>query len=177
MELNVYFESDINGTSLKRFYEKVVPKLSEATRLNLYINSSGGTVAIALALARFIEKLQGEVWTYNAGHCDSAAVVLFAAGRVRVVNGRQSSFFVHEVRKEVQGLHSIKTLESELKILRRDTRDITSFLERCTKRKQGLWERDMKKGIVFTGERAVRTRLATKRMEFSVYDMENLIKI
>lgn len=163
--LNVLFASAIDQASLKRFYRKVVPRLEKTDLLNLYIDSAGGQVVVALGLARFLASLGKKVVTFNVGHCDSAAIVLFAAGHGRIANAEGCRFLMHEVGFELSGVQTLTSLAKIIRQLRRDTERICSFLEKRTGRSATLWERDMKKGRSLSPKSAQRRNLATGEAE------------
>lgn len=159
--LKVLFSSAITHDSLECFYRKVIPRLTKSDHLELHIDSRGGEVTVALGLARFLVSLKGKVTTYNDGHCDSAAVVVFASGKERVV-WRGSQFVMHEVGIETTGLHTLSTLAKVQKVLRRDTERITRFLERRTGRDALLWECDMRRNRCLSVDMALRNGLVTQ---------------
>lgn len=170
--LKVLFSSAIKHDSLECFYRKVVPRLTKSDHLELHIDSFGGEVTVALVLARFLASLKGKVTTYNDGHCDSAAVVVFASGKERVV-GTGCQFVMHEVGIETTGLHTLSTIAKVQRTLRRDTKRITRFLERRTGRDALLWERDMRRNRRLSVDLALRNGLATKigRTKIDIYSL------
>ena len=170
--LKVLFLSAIKHDSLECFYRKVVPRLTKSDRLELHIDSLGGEVTVALGLARFLASLKGKVTTYNDGHCDSAAIVVFASGKERVA-GRGSQFAMHEVGIETTGLHTLSTLAKVQRLLRRDTMRITRFLERQTGRDALLWERDMRRNRRLSADMALHNGLATQigRTKIDIYSL------
>lgn len=159
--LDIRFNTAINQASLKRFYCKVVPRLKMSDHLNLYIDSDGGQVVVALGLARFLASLGDKVTTFNIGHCDSAAIVLFAAGHERIANANGCQFDMHEVGIEISGVQTITSIEKISRQLRRDTDRICRFLERRTGRSAVLWERDMAMGNNLSSRNAIHRKLAT----------------
>ena len=175
MELKVVFTSALDAFSLERFHRDVVPRLTKANALNLYINSPGGQVPVALALARFVQMLKGRTTTYNMCRCDSAAIVLFAAGQERIVAKKGCSFRLHEVEKELYGPQTIRMLKRELGELRTDTWKICRFLELQTGRTQLDWQGDMLRQRVLTGLSARRMNLATRIGDVSVKHVDVMI--
>ena len=159
--LKVLFSSAITHDSLECFYHKVVPRLAKSDCLELHIKSLGGEVMVALGLARFLTSLKGKVTTYNDGHCDSAAIVIFASGKERVAR-RGCQFVMHEVGIDITGLQTLSTLTKVQKLLRRDTKCITRFLERRTGRDAFLWECDMRRNRRLSAEMALHNGLATQ---------------
>lgn len=168
--LKVLFSADINHDSLERFYHEVVPRLKESGRLELHINSKGGEVAMALGLACFLKSLGDKMTTYNEGHCDSAAIVIFASGSERVAI-RGCQFAMHEVGVEMSGLQTLSSLSQLKDLLRNDTERITQFLERQTGRAASRWERDMRNNRQLSSTVAFRSGLATqiKNEEVNTY--------
>ena len=158
--LTVLFSSAITHASLESFYRKVVPRLTKADHLELHIDSLGGEVSVALVLARFLASLKNKVTTYNDGHCDSAAIVIFASGKERVA-GYGCQFVMHEVGIETTGLQTLTTIAKVQKLLQHDTMRITQFLERRTGRSAALWKHDMYRARKLSANMAIRSGLAT----------------
>lgn len=171
--LKVLLSSAIKHDLLECFYRKVVPRLAKSDRLELHINSLGGEVAVALVLARFLTSLKGKVTIYNDGHCDSAAIVIFASGKERIAE-HGCQFVMHEVGIETNGLHTLSTLAKVQRVLRRDTERITRFLERRTGRDALLWECDMRRNRRLSADMALRNGLATKIGETRTADTYSL---
>ncbi len=167
-ELNVLFTSAIDTVSLGRFYRRVVPRLGKVDRLNLFIDSSGGQVIVALGLARFLASLKRRIMTFNAGHCDSAAIVIFAAGHERIANAAGCQFAMHEVGIETPGIQTLSSLAKIERQLKRDTDNIVRFLEKRTGRSAILWERDMATKKTLSSRSAIQRNLATGKAVFEL---------
>ena len=159
--LDVIIQGPIDYTLLRRFHQDVVPRIEQSKQLNLYIDSAGGIVLLAMALARFLSSLDN-VWTYNIGTCDSAAILLFAAGKVRVVDEHGGTFFFHEVEKKLQGCFTLSTLAKEIKQLQKDTQLITQFLAERTGQPNALWIHYMRLSKQIDGNTAHSLNLATQ---------------
>lgn len=157
----ILLTSAINTESLNTFYQKAVPLLKKADHLNLYIDSAGGQVVVALGLARFLTSLGKKVTTFNVGHCDSAAIVLFAAGHERIANAAGCQFAMHEVGIGMSGIQTLASLAKIRRQLERDTNRICAFLERQTGRASQFWQKDMTRSRKLTSAAALRCRLAT----------------
>ncbi len=159
--LKVLFSAAINHDSLECFYYEVIPRLKESDHLELHIDSRGGEVAVALGLAYFLKSLGDKITTYNEGHCDSAAIVIFASGAERVAI-RGCQFAMHEVGIDITGLQTLSSLSLLKDLLTSDAKRITQFLERQTGRAASLWERDMINNRHLSSVMAFHNGLATK---------------
>lgn len=159
--LDVIIQGPIDYTLLRRFHQEVVPRIEQSRQLNLYIDSAGGIVQLAMALARFLTSLDN-VWTYNIGTCNSAAILLFAAGKERIADERGCTFFFHEVEKQLQGGFTLSTLSQEIKQLQKDTHLIAQFLTEQTGQPQDLWLQYMQQSRTLDGNAAHSLNLATQ---------------
>ena len=112
----------------------VISKI-EALNLNdiegvcLRINSQGGSIPLALILAEYLYSLPCRVLAYNMAHCDSAAILVFAAAKERIAI-QSSSFMFHPPFVNLNGKFTFRGLAVELKRLREDTKSMITFLSK-----------------------------------------------
>lgn len=163
--LVVKFDAPVTAETVTAFKDGVVPLLNEADELVLLINSSGGMVDLAIELARFLSKIRPGIITHNIGRCESAAVMMFAAGTIRIA-GSFAVFAVHEVSQQFEGMLSLSEVKARLNTMCKDEDRIVRFLEARTARSALLWERDMHRMRSFGAMTANRLGLVTHVGEF-----------
>lgn len=143
-----------------------IKKMKYGEILNLYINSKGGVIPVAIGVYNFIRSIKGlKVNTYNMGHCDSAATLLFMLGEKRYVT-RNSSFYMHSLQVRLQQLQTISTLKEELTNLTEDTKNFINLLSKSShipKRQWRNWMSD--KGTLIKFKKAISTGIANKILE------------
>jgi len=160
-EAHVVLIGSIDVTLAERmlgFLREKVPE--DCPRIHLAIQSPGGSVPVALALANILQALPCPVTTYNIGNVDSAATILFAAGSERVC-APGARFLLHPIKKSVEGYHTLDTLSSLIKEITEDTRRVTELLAQRTGRTApSRWEELMSAPHSLSSEAAVELGLA-----------------
>lgn len=147
-------------------YLKTVP--DDEKSISVVVQSAGGLVSIAFAIASLIESLPCSVRTVNFGNVDSAANIIFASGDERIA-GEFSSFYVHGVQKELNGRFSAGDLRSLAREVDADSRRIRTYLAERTRTDEKGWEGLMSEGVVLDANSALKMGLATRtcdRTEF-----------
>lgn len=110
--LNMYVYGDIVTDSnwiwgseddvITREFIKDLNNHPNAKRINVYINSGGGEVFAAVAIAQQLQKHKAEVHTYVDGMAASAATIIAMAGDVRHMS-RSSLYMIHLPSSSVRG--------------------------------------------------------------------------
>lgn len=172
------FSDSINTTSVRDLVDTLTTKVPDNIKeLHLLINSPGGSVPVALGLANFLESLPCKLITYNISRCDSAAIILFAAGEERICVP-EGTFFAHSVNIELSGQYSLDTLRMEYLKLQQDYKSILSYLSRKTAVSSRCWRNYMtEKGHVFTAQEALIRGLATRIEELKIAQHTLLLTI
>ncbi len=161
MKHGVLFNSSVSMTSAERLVDGVLDKMEDMDELHLFIHSPGGNVSQALCLARFLQSLPYQITTYNLAGVDSAAILLFAAGDVRIA-APQSSFYFHEISLELQGNVTIRDLTCYLNELNGDVRNMTTYLAERTGRSAAMWRNLMQRNALVSAQQAHRNGLASR---------------
>ncbi len=161
MKRAVLFNSPINSESAGRFVDEVLDILGDDDELWLFMHSPGGNVSQALCLAQFLENLPHPITTCNLSGVDSAAIVLFAAGDVRLA-APQSSFFFHEASLEIHEKVTLGGLRRYMAELESDVNNITSYLEARTGSPASLWRSLMLQNSLLDAKQALKNGLLTK---------------
>lgn len=144
--------------SLVEFVQKVP---NHEQRIDVCINSTGGGVIAAFAIANLLRQLPCKLRTINIGKVDSAAVVLFLCGEERVAC-QNSRFAFHHVGKPIDsGAYSYLQLEEFAKEVRDMEMQIVEVLCERTGLDTAFWSEQLKQGAVFTPDQAVKCGLAT----------------
>jgi ATP-dependent Clp protease protease subunit len=144
--------------------EKILTQLREkvaddCTHIHLAIQSPGGSVSVALALANLLLSLSCPITTYNIGNVDSAALIVFAAGTERICCP-EAMFATHPISKKVEGIQTIATLASLIKEIEEDTRRVTEFIARQTKKEPpSTWRELLSKTQIISSDEALKLGL------------------
>ena len=158
---HVYFLTGIiDPGALSDFirYLKGIP--NDISSIIIVIQSSGGLVSIAFALATLIESLPCQVKTLNFGNVDSAANIIFASGKERIVCDF-ASFYIHEAQKELSGKFSASALNTFAKEADIDSMRIAEYLHQRTGTPNELWRDMMSNGKIIDAQTSLKLNLAT----------------
>lgn len=128
--------------------------------LDVLMQSEGGSVPVALAFAELLLSLPCEVRTCNLSNVDSAAVIVFAAGKERFAP-RGSTFFLHPVGKCITGVKNAAELRQLADEIDYDTGRETEFLSRQTGTNSQKWRDLMDKSVRIDDSTALELGLAT----------------
>lgn len=172
------FSVSVNAISVRNLIDTLTNKVSNHVQeLHLLINSPGGSVPVALGLANFLESLPCKLITYNISRCDSAAIMLFAAGEERFCVP-EGTFFAHSVNIELSGQYSLDSLRMEYLKLQQDYKSILSYLSRKTSISCRCWRNYMtEKGHVFSAQEALKRGLANRIEELRIPQHTSLLTI
>lgn len=172
------FSVSVNAISVRNLIDTLTNKVpNHVQELHLLINSPGGSVPVALGLANFLESLPCKLITYNISRCDSAAIMLFAAGEERFCVP-EGTFFAHSVNIELSGQYSLDSLRMEYLKLQQDYKSILSYLSRKTSVSARCWRNYMtEKGHVFSAQEALTRGLATRIEELRIPQHTSLLTI
>jgi ATP-dependent protease ClpP protease subunit len=87
---------------VEKDFIKDLQRYPEAKRINVYINSGGGEVFAAIAIAQQLKRHPAEVHTYAEAMCASAATIIHMAGDVRHISV-SGLYMIHLPMSKVQG--------------------------------------------------------------------------
>lgn len=156
-----FLDGEICADALRSFLAFVKDDIPDGCEgLDLFIQSVGGSVPVAFAMADFLMSLPIAVRTYNLSNVDSASIIVYAAGEERLVSPN-STFFLHPVCKPVSGLKNAKELRRLADEIEYDARREAKFLSRRTGAAESRWRRIMEEGATLDGTQAVELGLAT----------------
>lgn len=144
---------NLTGSIDEAAYDRVAEFLESAdgADVTIRINSGGGNHLDSLAIYSLLRSYTGKVETVVVGGCYSAAVLVFAAGDMRVA-AFDSWFMVHEDSGKLSG--STSELKSEITALARQEDQWADIMERRTQTDKNEWDQLSRATTYFTAEEA-----------------------
>ncbi len=145
----------------------VKEKISDdCKKLHIAVQSSGGSVPIALAIANLLMSLPCKVFTYNIGNVESAALIIFSAGENRVCSPG-ARFYIHPIGKEIRGIQTEETLKKYLNEIKQDTERVAQYLANQTRKTNiNKWKKIYAGSSILLPEKAVQMGLVNCIAEF-----------
>jgi len=162
--IQVNFSGDINEENVRAFISELKNKIEknhESESLTVLISSSGGSIDIAIELFYFLKHLDCKITTVNTSIVNSAAIIIFAAGEKRI-GLSYSSFYVHSVSKELNGIFTVEDLRREAREMEIHTEKIVEILANASAKNKAYWKKLMKKGCFLTAQKAKEIELVTE---------------
>lgn len=167
-DIKISFTGSINEENVRAFVNEIknlVEKNPESTSLSIYISSPGGNVDIAVELFHFLKLLDCHVRTVNTSCVNSAAIIVFAAGKERI-SLPCSSFYVHSITKNLNGNFTTDDLLREAKEMSTNTDKVATILAGISNKHKSYWKRLMKKGYLLTPQKAKEVGLINDILEY-----------
>jgi ATP-dependent Clp endopeptidase proteolytic subunit ClpP len=135
------------------------------TKLNIYINSGGGSATDGLALAdtiRYAIRQGINVTTYAVGQCASAAVVVFASGEKRIAT-ESAQFMVHRASLlKYLSSEDSEDLEIQHRMLKQMTERYIGILVESSNSSFEEWDQRIRATTYFTAKKAQEWGLVDK---------------
>lgn len=128
--------------------------------LRLFISSPGGSMPLALTLARLLLSLFDHIETYNLATVDSAAVCLFLTGEQRH-SFASSRFFLHPASIPITHPATEAQLQGHLRLIRSDTSAMIDFYQERTGIDEATLRRWFATPTVLTSHEAIAQGIAT----------------
>lgn len=128
--------------------------------LRLFISSPGGSMPLALAVARLLLSLFEHIETYNLATVDSAAVCLYLTGSKRH-SFAGSRFFLHPASISLTQPVTEEQLRENIRLIRSDTESMIRFYRERTNLDEATLCHWFTTPTVFTGDEAVAQGIAT----------------
>lgn len=161
-------DGGIGPYTLRTFLKFVKDEIpNECAGIDVLLQSVGGSVSVALALAELLMALPCEVRTCNLSNVDSASIIVFAAGKERFAPPG-TTFFFHSVGKEVSGIKSATELRQLADEIDHDTLRETEFLSLRTGTDAKKWRDMMDSGILVDDSTALKLGLATSSERLTI---------
>lgn len=161
--LQISFSDPINIATAKNFIEslkKTCAQHPDAQDLTINISSPGGDVDVAIELFYFLRKLDCKIQTVNTSYVNSAAILLFLAGDLRICHSG-STFYVHSIHKRLKGVYNAQMLIGEVKEMLVNTDVVATLLEQRTQKSKRYWKGLMQKGCILKAKQAIKSGLAS----------------
>ena len=155
-DIKINFTGNVNEENVRAFVNEIknlVEKNPESTSLSIYISSPGGNVDIAVELFHFLKLLDCKVRTMNMSCVNSAAIIIFAAGTERI-SLPYSSFYVHSITKNLNGIFTATDLLREAKEMTVNSNKVAEILAQTSNKNKSYWKRLMRKGCLLTSQKA-----------------------
>ena len=155
-DIKISFTGSVNEENVRAFVNELknlVEKNPESTSLSIYISSPGGNVDIAVELFNFLKLLDCKVRTMNMSCVNSAAIIIFAAGTERI-SLPYSSFYVHSITKNLNGIFTATDLLREAKEMTVNSDKVAEILAQTSNKNKSYWKRLMRKGCLLTSQKA-----------------------
>lgn len=148
------FQAPISPDSGALFCTKLEEALSTGCdEIILLLNSPGGSLRLALGILHFLEMLPITITTYNLSSCDSAAVLLFLAGKRRICTP-DARFWLHSVYSESPVVHTEEELIIEMNCLKQDNEAVISAIASRTNGDKEQWTTAMLKKSFISAQEA-----------------------
>lgn len=160
--LKIDFNDRISCESARSLINRIISaneKNPKCEEIRIMISSPGGDIDVAIELYNFLKNIDCLVTTVNTSFVNSASIILYLAGKQRLCCVG-SSFYVHNVTKQLKGIFSIDDLTREVEEMKASTRKISSILSVETNHKQSYWQGLMRKGCIIESKRALALGLA-----------------
>lgn len=147
------------GTVDEVAYDRLCDFLGQAENLPVLIriNSIGGNHLDSLAIYSLLREYKGKVTTAVYGTCQSAAVIVFAAGDRRICT-EESWFMVHEDTANTKG--TVSSLHAELTAAVQQEKQWADIMEKRTTTASEGWAQMSKETTYFPAKLAIITGLA-----------------
>ena len=165
--MKISFNGSVNEENVRAFITEIknlVDKNPDATSLTIYISSPGGSVDIAVELFNFLKLLDCKVRTVNTSYVNSAAIIIFAAGKERIILS-YSSFYIHSITKNLNGNFTADDLLREATEMSTNTDKVATILAGISNKHKSYWKRLMKKGYLLTPQKAKEVGLVNDILE------------
>lgn len=166
--MKISFNGSVNEENVRAFITEIknlVDKNPDATSLTIYISSPGGSVDIAVELFNFLKLLDCKVRTVNISYVNSAAIIIFAAGKERI-SLSYSSFYIHSITKNLNGNFTADDLLREATEMSTNTDKVATILAGISNKHKSYWKRLMRKGCLLTSQKAKEVGLINDILEY-----------
>ena len=130
---DAYYENEVGGNALSKEIQSI-----KSNKINVYINSYGGSVASGLAIYNQLKQHPAHVTTINNGFACSIASVIFMAGDTRLVS-ESSLLMIHKPWCACSG--NANELKIQIEALEKIERaSINAYMERINISEEELIE-------------------------------------
>lgn len=132
MRLYIIFAADVQKVSIAKLIEVIINAANNGIpELYIAISSSGGLIQEGLTAASIIKSLSINVITHNITQTDSAANLIFTAGKERYANSN-ATFLFHEITNALNKPATSSQLLEESATISRGTQTYISTISDYT---------------------------------------------
>jgi ATP-dependent Clp protease protease subunit len=153
LENRMIFITDITEDSMARLFKAIlVMQMQSDEPIDVYINSSGGSVYDGLALYDLLNDSECVINTYATGKVFSFAIPLFLVGDYRYAT-TNTSFMVHQVSSGTEG--NVHEMHIDVKECKRINTKMINIIAEKTGQKESFWKSKMFKDTYFDKAKAI----------------------
>lgn len=152
---SLFLYGDITSEKIENLMEEIVKCKNS---IELYINSEGGDVAIALGFGIFLKTRK--VKTIAIGECYSSAAIIFMGGSSREIYNSGELMF-HRPHWEVEE-SDVENLRKNVKRLELFEKNYVYYLAETSGKDKRFWRSKLKKDWYLTPQEALREGLVSK---------------
>lgn len=159
----------INGIVDDRLADALLRELQSGnydreTHLRLFLNSSGGSIPIAMAIARILLSSFNCISTYNLSTVDSAAIIIYLAGAQRY-SCSTARFLFHAPEIQLNGSYNQRALTEYMTVLQSDSESALRYMHERTEIPLRTLGAFMQEQHICDCEQALNLGLATGRCD------------
>lgn len=158
------FVADVTENNIKSLIEVVKQELEKGvSKFTILLSSLGGKVFWGLTAYNFLKGIPAKIDTYNIGSVDSAALMLYCAGKNRY-SVWHARFLLHGTRFNLPKDTELdeKQLDETIRTLKMDNENIVGIVAETTGRPEETVKKDLYEGIVLNPEKAVKVGLVSE---------------
>ena len=155
-EAYIRFMASVNDQTMNSLCSLVDSAITnEYERIHLMIASTGGGIHAGLDAYNLLKQSPIEIYTYNMGHVESIAVILFCIGDKRF-SCEHARFMIHEGEWCFSLIESLTASKMEKRVedLKTNQNTIIDILAKTANKSNGFFEEMAKKITYFTPQQA-----------------------
>jgi ATP-dependent Clp protease, protease subunit len=175
----INFLVDVSATNVNQLIQLVNVQLrNNVKKITLVISSTGGDAAAGFTAYNYLRGIPAEVTTFNIGNVDSAAAIMFCAGRNRYAL-RDTRFMLHGTGLTITGTVAVNAegLESQLEILKSMNRMVSHVISSATNKKESDIDQIIRGQVILNPEEAKKWGLIQEVKETFFDPNANLITV
>lgn len=160
MKLLINFYANISENTINDLIKMVTLINSEQLRNNdpieeiiIQISSSGGSSDHGLLVYNFLKQTDLNITTIGMGNVDSAAIMLFCAGKKRI-SVPSCRFLLHEATATIKGQFNFSKLKELTEVTERINNDYCEVVSKVCSKNLGFVKRKIKNGLVMSSNQA-----------------------
>jgi ATP-dependent Clp protease protease subunit len=152
----INFLVEVNPINVNQLIQLVNMQLrNNVKKITLVISSSGGDAAAGFTAYNYLKGIPAEVTTYNIGNVDSAAAIMFCAGKNRYAL-KDTRFLLHGTSFVLPGGATVNAegLETQLELLKSMNHLVSHVISSATNKKEPEVDAMIHGQVILTPEQA-----------------------